>query len=481
MARRPSEHLSPIAEFLSRRLSATIALWLLLLPVWTLDAQASGSTPSGQVLTAADKYFYFYHGARSTSGFVVPADNGGYRFVGERVLRSTLPAGARVCVAVVNGHAINYAYGLDSSIDSSAALLPDVSQQSLLLARVFPPGPPTSRDQGKGRDSTAPPPPAWASALSVYASRVRDSLEADLVIARRLVALSDTPEALAAVSRERAPSGFRMARDSLNGLPKGPGHVNDPRLAETLASWSKAAESAAAADSIGQFAVSALAAYAAALRGERDQLVGAFNRAEEMPEVCVRVSKGRTTFSLAIAPKDSSAKLKRAMTKDLAFRIINDAPYDRSPVTLAPIALAVSAPGSPEFTIDNGILRDTGTQVHFRVGVVLAINSNSSGPFGLIGKSFGLGIASGGNDSPVSDIFANAMVGFGDLMGTRGELIRIGVGVGATYAPTRVKGFLVNQPYPDSAGDLADRLDRHWKPAFYLTFVIPGLAVGGGA
>jgi hypothetical protein len=455
-----------------------------------LLAAALAADASAQTEKAPQKRFFFYHSTRTASGFVEPADNGGYRLTADRSRYLRLSAGSLICIAVVNGHPLNYAYSLAVSIDSSAPSFPDLTKQVKLLQSLFPPPAPPGAAGAAPVPGKAPAPPAAGAppAPPPTPKEVLDlgelvlRLQTDIDSAKSLVTISDSPEGLGEIERPMdAKRGFRYTRDALTRLSDSAGRFNDVKLKETIAEAVKKARDAAKGDKLTLLTVAGLEGFAAGLRSERDQIAGAFARATDVPEACANVGRGTSTLTLTIAKKDTALKEKRGTSKDFAIQIFNDAPYERPLVSLAPVALAVTAPGAPEFEINNGRLVDAGARAHFRAGMIIALNRYSDGPLNLFGTSVGLGLASQGADQILSDVFGTIMWSVGDVIGTRNDILRVGLGVGTSYQADMVTGYQKNDVYPDSAGPIKDRLQKHWKPAFYLTFTIPALNLGSGS
>lgn len=440
-----------------------------------MDASLAQATKAQAV---PDKRFFFYHGIRGTSGFIEPAPGGAYTLLTDRKQSMVLAAGSVVCVDIVNAHPLNYNYSLVVSVDSSAPSLPDLTKQAKLLQALIPDpgkagGPALAKDKG-GQDAAK----SGIDAINQFKEVVR-AVESELVSARKVVAASDTPEELAELPHYReARKGFRFAKEELAGMPSDKGHFNDPDLKATLKAAADAALKVVGDDELQKLTVTALAAYADALRSERDQLAGAFARTEPVAEACASIGKGRSTVSLSIAKKDSAAKLIRPVLKELTYELFNVAPYDRPLVSVVPVALIGAAPSAPEFYIDNGVLRDAHTTAHYRLGAVIALNRYGGGPLNLFGTSFGLGIGSGGSDDPISDVFGTVMLSVGDVIGLKTDVLRIGFGAGASHQSSYVDGFQVGDALPASAGQLEKRIQKGWKPAIYLSFVIPSLNVG---
>ena len=460
-------------------------------PLAETGAQASG-TSSTAAATAnadpiADLQLWFYHGTRGAAGFVVPADAGKYRALGGSRMNAELPVGSTVCVGVVNGHPLNYTYTFGVRVDSTAGVLPDFSKQVGLLAGILPKpvaqgDKPVAVATGAARKPAATgeggapsPAPAWAQTFLDYVARVRDSLQTDVVRAREIAKASDEPESLqdlAAGGGLEAKRGFRFAQETLRKLPGGKGRFNDSNLKETLDGWAAEARKAVEADPVGQTAVSAVAAYAEALRLERNRVFNAFDGSDGIPQVCENVRKGETVLTLSIARKDTSQKTQR-LSGVTPFRIVNAAPYKRAVVSLAPVALGASQSGAGGFAVENGRVIDAKENVSFRVGAVLAVNVLAFDRSKLSGLSAGLGLAA--DTDRIRDLFFAVMVDAGESEGR--QPFRAGLGVGSTWGPTRVNGYSIGAEYPESAGDIGARVRTGPKPAWYLVFAVPGLAL----
>lgn len=97
--------------------------------------------------------YSFYHGDKDNSAWVQPGAADAYQRLSARQLTTSARAGSRVCVLVINGNTVNYAYSLGVAVDSTGPAMPDLSKQLLPLAEFI--NLPKSVDQAKKEASAA--------------------------------------------------------------------------------------------------------------------------------------------------------------------------------------------------------------------------------------------------------------------------------------------------------------------------------------
>ena len=421
-------------------------------------AIASRATAQGDVR------FSFYHGNKGASSWVEPTAGDAYRRIDNRRITLHERAGSRVCVMIVNGHPVNYAYSFAIAVDSSSPAMPDLSKQIALLKDLFQPT--------KAVLTGAAPVPAAPEDPKLVALRTFiDSLkilDVELADARKAVDASDQAEPLSGVANYYATgAGLRYAQDFLRKLPSTRGHFNDKGLKDAIDAWAKVATDAMKGDTLLKTAVVALKGLGDANRETRDQLKKSIGEASTRPQICETVTKGTTTLTLKAAQKDTSAARARTFDKDELFTILNEAPIERKRVELHPVALGVTAPSQSDFFVENGVLRADHSRVFWRPGVLVDGFVGSTAD-GMVGLTVGLGVATDAKDAPISDLFVAGGVDFFNVF-------RVGLGVGASNIPTHVKNLAVNSAFPADK-KLADEVVRGWRPAFYLNFVLPGFS-----
>jgi hypothetical protein len=372
----------------------------------------------------------------------------------------------------VNGNPVNYAYSLAAVVDSSSPKMPDLSKQAGLLSGLFP-TPPKEGRKAEGEANAQGTTPKEDPKLRAAVQQIIDSLkplEDEVVAARKVAELSDQAEPLAQYTDYKAAhAGLRFAKDSLAHFSGAPGHLLDPKLKETLQARADAAAQIVKSDDVFVAAVAGLRGYGDALRETSEQLRKSIGDASSRPEVCETVSKGTTTLTMKAAQKDSGVAKARVFAKEEVFTIVNQAPLERDRIATHPVALGVVAPGSSDFYVENGILRADKNKVNWRPGLIVdgLVGADASGE---VGVSLGIGLATAFSDAPLSDVFASANIDFFNL-------IRVGLGVGASNVPAHVKNLTEGSPFPADK-KLDDEIVRAWRPSLYLTFVLPGFSPG---
>lgn len=429
--------------------------------------------------------YQFFHGSKYgvRSGLVSPGDNGALRRDAAQTLKLSLPAGAKVCVTVVNAHAVNYAYSLSFTIDSTAPALPDLSKDSSSpLAKLFAGAVAAKKaadasgkfDQDPSVDQAAREFKGDLSPVLEYVDRV-GTLRADVESAKEFAKNSDSPERLDQVEDagdeidlER---GFKYARYRILHLSKESGHFNDAKLKETLAAWLKEVQGKVGSDTKLKSLVSMIDGYATSLVGTRDQLLKGYTDGTGQVEVCGTVADNTTTFELKIAKKDSSAAKERDTGADVQLKFIVENSYVRPPVSVHPIALGVLTSNITNFSLDQGgILRASDQRGSFdiRLGALFEVNVAEFGERHRLGLGAAIGAATGGAEQALSDAFFAVVVSFMDKA-------RVGVGIGGSWVATSVKGGSVDQPLDLKGKKLDDLIERSPKTSLYLTFLFPKL------
>jgi hypothetical protein len=407
--------------------------------------------------------FYFYHGNPTDRSSALQGGPQGYSRDDRRRLEITARANDSVCVNVVNAHPVNYGYSLTAVVDTSGPKLPDLSKQETLLAALL-----------KLPERRADLPPGVRPADVPSLGPIRwfierlDTLAVELDTARGFATASDLPEGLGNLETPAAAlrAGFRSAQHKLTqGFSTGAGHFGDPRLAERIRAWGDSASKLAASEPVLRSVALALTAYGGSLVSERDQLRGAYGKARSLVSACGKVGTGTTTFTFQIAPKDSS-KARRDTGKEINLTVEAKPRFQRTLVSLNPIAFAAGARDVPEFQVVNGtLIGPTSDQVAFRVGAMLTFNLANFGPQDDFGAGFGLATAMS-TSGRLTDIFVSGLVSYL-------EALRIGVGVGWSEFPKSVKGATVGAPFPTNA-KLEDLIEQERKLALQIVFVLPG-------
>lgn len=426
----------------------------------------------GDPASAQQKDYDFYHGGNGVrSGFIVQRGAGGYERTGEREIEVRLKQGQKVCVHVVNSHPVNYAYSFNRTVDTSTVTLPDLSSQVALIAQLLRSTPQAEASPDQRTDSgqrqravsrvALDPIQGFTDSLGILAR--------DVDSARAFVKKSDLPEGVQDL--DRAPAelnrGFRWVQHEISNNESDRGRFNDPNLAQHLQIWWERASQAATTPS-DSLTIAALALYGKSLLSDINQFKTAFARSVPFTNVvCGDVGTGPTALELKIAKKNPAAERD---TGDTGFKIIARPPYDRPFISLHPIAFSSIGFNVPDFRVVNNVLRgDDGFDASFRIGGLVNFNARSFGADDVFGFGFGLGIGTQGTDEVLSDLFVGPVLSYRDEA-------RIGLGVGASKFPRRVKDSVVGEPFT-ATGELDALIEEDFTLALQVIFVLPGLTL----
>jgi hypothetical protein len=426
---------------------------------------------------SAQADYTFFHGAKdfTRSGFVVPADNDGLRRTESRIRRLTLPTGSKVCVNIVNAHPVNYSYSLGTTVDSTGPSLPDLKKDTtsaLYFLFQAAAGKTAKNFDQAAMDSADAALKTDLKPIAKLLERV-GALKQDLDEAKEYAQKSDIPERLQELNADHLElsAGYRFGKYGMTQkLPKDEGRFRDPDLAKTFAGWVKATRDDAAVKGDKKLAalVDALDGYVKSLIDQVQQLRKAYAEGDSEATVCGVVGAGVTTFELKIAKKDTTAAKRDAGTA-IDARIVVEPSYEREAVSIHPLAVGVLSSGVSSFSVDaQGVLRavERKGDMQFRIGALFDINLLNFGSANRIGLGAGIGAASGGTAQPLSDVFFSVIVSFMDKA-------RVGLGIGASWVPTSIKGGIVDQPFSLEGKKLDDLIERSPQQALYLAFILP--------
>lgn len=409
---------------------------------------------------------YFYHGDLGSPSSVIVHRGTGYERSPDTEITYAAAPGTEYCVVVVNSHPLNYAYSLTATVDTTTPRY-DLSQPvgvlSALIARGAPDGPPVAADPAPGSDALS------LNTLSWYLEAV-DLLRADLEAARAALRASDRPEAIPELelAPERVTGGLRSAQARIRALPAGEGRFNDPHLQETLDAWRRRALGMVAGDT-------KLEAVAKLVADEGDQLARDIQQLESsvlgiapITRVCEKVGAGPTTFKLTIAKKGTSGSATREVGDQISLMAVARPPYERPRLAVHPIAFMTTGFNVPDFRIVDGKLRgDREYATDVRVGAMVNFHlfSFAEDRQGAVG--LGLGVGTGGEENLLTDLFLGPVFSFRDN-------VRLGLGIGSSEFPRRVRGGVVGEPFTAS-GELDELIEKERTLALQLVFVLPGL------
>jgi hypothetical protein len=496
----------------ARRL-AYVAVLVAPVTAQTAPANPPASPPAA---SAMRKDFYFYHGKDGGSSLVGRGTSILYFLQDGKQLRHALPTGSQVCVTVLNAHPVNYTYALGVAIDTTRPTVPALSAPFTALAGHF-------KRTERGSDQSAVAklfqemynisafkaseerPDAKAapelSPVSDLGTAVRDLAE-EVEAVETVAKASDDPEGLTAIDAQGAAlvTGYRTVLAAIQAKPDGAGRfrsgkekltghfeklaaaatekINKAKETQTTqARTAHAAESDALRNRLAEIEKEAkllliikdaLLDQGKELATKAGSLTTAFS-AKGRVELCGKVGNGPTTVTLKIAPRDGGFGSGRDVKEAVSQEIILRPPYERETVSIHPIALVAMAGSVPQFQVENGTL--TGPRdddLAYRIGAAVNVNLFSFGPDGMGGFGIALGAGLVASSEVVSDLFVGPVVSLRDV-------VRIGIGVGASRFPSKVKGMTVGQPFDANAGKLEDLIETSMRRSYQLIFVLPGI------
>ena len=393
----------------------------------------------------------------------------------------TLKPGAEVCVIIANAHPVNYRYSLDAIVDTTKEPLPDVSAITAFLIRLPGYVQPDATKQAPVRSLiTSPGTHTEALAADVLDPRL-ETLIKSLAILRDEVKLadgaakaSDAPGAL--TDRDSDKVGFRAAVTAIGSLPDADLHFNDSKLAERHAAELKKVREWAGTIDARLVIADALAASSALLISTRDRLRSDYSdNAASSLRLCKPVAVGRNIFRLQIA-KTTTTGSRAVYAKDektAPFEIEVGSKYERKVVSLDALTVAVSSRDVPVFAIRNDslVVRSVSNPTSVRPGVMLSMNPFAFGDADdwILGGGIGIGYSS-------KDVISDLLVG---LTFSYRNAVRVGVGLGKSNQPEKVKGVEVGQRIPANFGDLKDAIENGTlnARAWYMIVTLPGLTL----
>ena len=465
---------------------------------------APAATPASTSPTSTMRRdFYFYHGKDGGSSLAGRGTALLY-FLEEKQLRHAMPTGSQVCVTVLNAHPVNYTYALGVAIDTTRATVPALSSPLTALVGRF-----KSDEKGGGKGlfglrepdrAVDIPLPPELRLVSDLGSAVR-TLADDIKVVVGAAEASDDPEALAAIDAQGPAlvAGYRTAQAAIQAQSDAAGRFRsgtekltayfEKLAATTTENINKGKDSLkleATKDSAGSDALPTrlasietetkllLVIKDALLDQGKDLAVKAGNLATAFSakgrvELCGKVGNGPTTVTLKIAPKDGGFGRGRDAKEAVNQEIILRPPYGRETVSVHPVALVALAGSVPQFQVENGTLigpRDD--DLAYRIGAAVNINLFNFGPDGVGGFGIVLGAGIVANSEIISDLFVGPVISLRDI-------VRIGLGVGASRFPNRVKGMTVGQPFDATTGKLEDLVETSMRRSYQLIFVLPGI------
>jgi hypothetical protein len=425
----------------------------------------------------------FYHGTKTAPkrSQVFAIDKGdGFKEATRSSYTLSMDQGAEVCIYVSNAHTINYAYSLDAKVDTSSPKLPDFS----IYTSLFSPLLTSAREAAAAQANAAP---EGVSRMTMGETEVLtndpttrilealvslDSLAQDIERATAVAKGSDVPESLEEAKAETTipRAGLRYAQAYIaDSLPKSALRFNDPSLAARLRALTDSLKAVAGSDASLKVLANAITAYTQSLLAARDALHSTYINASTAVELCKSVERGANTITLQITRKDSLGAREVGKEGFVVVKAVSR--FERSQISLQPLALVVHASAVPRFQVINDTLRDPHEEANeFRVGGMISLNLDSFGDNDNFGVGIGAGFGLGAQGKVLSDILAAFVVSYRDD-------IRIGVGAGISQLPHSVKGAVPNRPLPPDAGELEDLIETDWKGSLYLLLTLPGVTL----
>lgn len=408
---------------------------------------------------------YFYHGDPSSPSSIVVHRGNGYERSPATEITYAAAEGTEYCVVIVNSHPLNYAYSLTATVDTTTPRY-DLSQPtgilSALITRGAPGAPPIAADPSAGAVLSL-------HTLEWYLGSV-DSLRTDLEAARAALRAADRPEPISELElpAERMTAGLRNAQSRIRTLPASEGRFNDPQLQQTLNAWRQRALTMVAGDPKLQAVAKLVADEGDQLARDIQQLKSSISAVTPTTRVCEKVGAGPTTFKLTVAKKNTSGSVTREVGDQISLTAVARPPYQRPRLAVHPIAFMATGFNVPDFRVVDGKLRgDREYETDVRVGAMVNFHlfsfaEDRQGALGL-----GLGFGTGGEENVLTDLFFGPVFSFRDN-------VRLGLGIGSSEFPRRVRGAVVGEPFTAS-GELKDLIEEEGTFAIQLVFVLPGL------
>lgn len=407
---------------------------------------------------AACQDILIYHGTKGTSTIVED-----YHPVSTSIKRRT-KVGEEILIKIINAHPALYNYQFSSKqVEIDDPEFPDFS--SLLASLTGELGLET-REAVSGRVAISPG-TTWPDE---YKKKV-DEFEKWIKEAEQIIKTSDFPEPIHEAIDGNSNGGFLYAKKELlnNGL------FSLGKIDDYISNWQKEIKGDGnsqapyyydKSDDHEKTLMELYDNYFKTLSLRAKEILSSY-KSSVSSTVSYRytVTEKKNIVTLKITAKNS--KLQNREVGDSVITITTIPDFERPILELVPVALVSQSSKGKSFGISDGVITEsTNDEFQFGTGASLNLNFANWGQRNEISAGLGLGFAL--VDQDLNNFFVNTTLSYG-------KWARVGLGYGWLKTATSLKNGLKSGSDANNIENIEELISYSREPAFFLTFVIPGL------